>query len=89
MGSTFRYASKDMIMKVLGSLVCIQWATTNERKQFNLSNMLRHLFLFGNYCSVCLRRKGNTDLGLRQKSKPLEFFVKQDYTEFKNKNPII
>lgn len=63
-------------MNVLGSHVCTQWATTNERKQFNLSNMLRHLFLFENYCTVCLGKKGNTDLGLQWKSKPLEFFVK-------------
>lgn len=34
-----------------------------------------------------LGRKGNTDLGLLLQSEPLEFFVKQDYTEFQDKNP--
>lgn len=65
-----------------------QWAATNGREHLNLSNTLRHLYLFENYGMVCLGRKGNTDLGLLLQSKPLEFFVKWDYTEFKDKNPI-
>lgn len=44
--------------------------------------------LFGNYGVVCLGRKGNRDLGLLLQSEPLELFVKKDYAEFKDKNPI-
>lgn len=32
-------------MMVLGRIVCVQWATTNGTKQFNLSNMLRQVFI--------------------------------------------